>query len=56
MQVERFISSLLEMDSGGRVSNVWVTYLKLGNNFEKSKLIPRKPTKSHDLVGKDLSV
>ena len=39
--------------SGGRVSNAWVTCPFVGNNFEKSELIPHKITRSHDLVRKD---
>ena len=39
--------------SGGRVSNAWVTCPFVGNNFEKSELIPHKFTKSHDFVRKD---
>ena len=33
--------------SGGRVSNAWVTCPLVGNNFEKSKLIPHKLVISH---------
>ena len=39
--------------SGGRVSNAWVTCPFVGNNFEKSKLIPHELTGSHDRVRKD---
>ena len=38
MQVERSLSS--EGDSGKRVSNTWVIYLKVRNNFGKLELIP----------------
>ena len=39
--------------SGGRVSNAWVTCPFVGNNFEKSELIPHILTGSHDTVRKD---
>ena len=39
--------------SGGRVSNAWVTCPFVGNNFEKSELIPHILTESHDSVRKD---
>ena len=36
--------------SGGRVSNAWRTCLMLGDNSEKSLLIPHKRTRAHALV------
>jgi hypothetical protein len=38
MQVERRLSGL----SGARVSNTWLTYLKVGDNVPKGMLIPYK--------------
>ena len=31
---------ILDVSSGERVRNTWVIYRKVGNNFEKSMLIP----------------
>ncbi len=42
MQVERSLSS--EGDSGKRVINAWVTYLRNRDNFAKARLIPDKTT------------
>ena len=39
--------------SGGRVSNAWITYLFVGNNFEKSELIPHELIKPHGIIRKD---
>ena len=39
--------------SGGRVSNAWVTYPYVGNNFEKSELIPHELFFSHEKGRKD---
>ncbi len=44
MQVERSLSS--EGDSGKRVRNTWVIYLKVRDNLPKGKLIPDKTTVS----------
>ena len=38
--------------SGGRVSNAWVTCPLVGNNFEKSKLIPHKLMLPHGKIRK----
>jgi len=38
MQVERMLSGI----SGARVSNTWLTYLKVGDNVPKGMLIPYK--------------
>ena len=38
--------------SGGRVSNAWVTCPLVGNNFEKSKLIPHKLILLHGKIRK----
>ncbi|GMQ60691.1 hypothetical protein AN1V17_50940 [Vallitalea sediminicola] len=40
------------MESGGRVSNAWVTCPMQGDNTLKSVLIPHKTTESHDSVVK----
>ena len=39
--------------SGGRVSNAWITCPFVGNNLEKSKLIPHTLERSHDFSRKD---
>ena len=44
MQVERERGAIPEY-SGVRVSNTWVIYLLVRNNFGKPKLIPHKPEK-----------
>ena len=44
------------MESGGRVSNAWVTYLVQGDNNLKRLLIPHKTTASHDAVVKAATV
>ena len=43
---------LMEL-SGGRVSNAWITCPFVGNNLEKSKLIPHTLEDSHDFSRKD---
>ena len=52
MQVERSASA----DSGARVRNAYATYLLLGDNFSKEKLIPHNTVGSHELIVKDLLV
>ena len=57
MQVERGTIAedfgwKLEGPSGGRVSNTWVTHLIVGNNREKSQLIPHNVSMSHDIEKK----
>jgi hypothetical protein len=47
MQVERSLSS--EGDSGKRVRNTWVIYLRVRNNLSKDELIPDKTTASKRL-------
>ncbi len=39
--------------SGARVSNAWVTYLRVWDNSGKLELIPDEPTGSSDPAGKD---
>ena len=39
--------------SGGRVSNAWVTCPFVGNNFEKSELIPHELMVLHGIIRKD---
>ena len=39
--------------SGGRVSNAWVTCPFVGNNFEKSELIPHELAEPHGSARKD---
>ncbi len=41
------------MESGERVSNTWVIYLRDWNNLSKDGLIPDKTTISLDAVVKD---
>ena len=55
MQVERSLRGLLLKLSGGRVSNARATCLYLGNNIEKSVLIPHMTTVRHLTGVKDLS-
>ncbi len=50
--MEFFGMKLTEL-SGGRVSNAWVTCPFVGNNFEKSELIPHELAGSHDSARKD---
>ncbi len=40
MQVVRERFSLLKQVKGARVSNAWVIYLRIGDNFAKAGLIP----------------
>ena len=47
MQVGRSLSH--EGDSGKRVSNAWVIYLRVRDNLPKGKLIPDKTTVSQKL-------
>ena len=49
--MESFGTKLLKL-SGGRVSNAWVTCPLVGNNFEKSKLIPHTLILSHGKIKK----
>ena len=66
MQVERFNNIADDEDlsdseapllnSGGRVSNTWATYLQEGDNREKFLLIPHKTTVPHGTGAKDLSL
>ena len=49
MQVERSASA----DSGKRVSNEWVIYLRVRDNIPKGVLIPDKTTTSHGVEVKD---
>ena len=57
MQVERDLrSSLLHWsESGGRVSNAWVTWPMEGDSLGKPGLIPYVVEISHDISMKDLS-
>ena len=56
MQVEREVSSLLEMESGARVSNAYTTYLLEGDSLGKLRLIPHVITVLHMTVIKDPSL
>jgi hypothetical protein len=51
MQVERESVAIHEY-SGARVSNTWITCLKVGNNTGKPVLIPHTPMRSADFIGK----
>jgi hypothetical protein len=51
MQVERESVAIHEY-SGARVSNTWITCLKVGNNTGKPVLIPHILTRSVDFVRK----
>ena len=44
------------MLSGARVRNAYATYLLLGDNFSKEKLIPHKIAETHVFTIKDLLV
>ena len=46
----------MDIPSGGRVSNAWVTCPALGDNRKKFLLIPHNPLGAHAPDGKDLSV
>ena len=46
---------ILKEESGGRVSNAWVTCLQEGDNIPKGMLIPHDIVLSHDKAIKDLS-
>ena len=50
--MEFFGTKLTEL-SGGRVSNAWVTCPFVGNNFEKSELIPHEFAGPHGPARKD---
>ena len=56
MQVERECFSLLEQDSGARVSNAYAIYLIEGNSPGKLGLMPHGITKWHHFVIKDPSL
>ena len=51
MQVERSLSS--EGDSGKRVRNTWVIFLRVRDNLPKGGLIPDKTTASTEAGVKD---
>jgi hypothetical protein len=51
MQVERERVAISEY-SGARVSNTWITCLKVGDNIGKPMLIPHILMKSADFVRK----
>ena len=52
LSMEFFGTKLTEL-SGGRVSNAWVTCPFVGNNFEKSELIPLTLAGPHGPARKD---
>ncbi len=56
MQVEREVFSLLEMESGARVSNAYTTYLLEGDSLGKLRLIPHVIMVLHMTVIKDPSL
>ncbi len=53
MQVVRERFSLLKLESGARVSNAWVIYLRIGDNVAKVTLIPNNIIRTLVLLIKD---
>ncbi|ABZ84904.1 conserved domain protein [Heliomicrobium modesticaldum Ice1] len=52
MQVERRAEVSAEALSGGRVSNAWITCLRVGDNSPKGLLIPHNVVRGHPRITK----